>query len=554
MKISILHTSARPDQWRNTYEAWIAAAAHPQNVEYILCADERWGFADSDPLWAEWLARDFMGSGNRLAWNTAPYKHSGYVSGVNEAAKHSTGDVLVVIADDFFPCQHWDEEIIWALYPVHLGGREAVIWVPTNTPKEFERNIMVAPILTRSRYERLGYVLYPKYESMYADNDFAEHAQFDQEEGRCVIIRGTFAFDHKHPFFHPEQMDDVYRAQNHPDAYEWGKRILEGRRAAQFGEVAEAHVQRRTIALLAAGETFSRRWLIGWTDLIGEWAAIHDVQISFPWNTNVHLTRAAAAKNILELENQPEYVLWIDDDNPPFGQWASQLLRDLEAYPEVGMVAGWCLTETGQPSFGTIVDGKRLDADLEAFKRGPELQRIYWTGFPMVLMRYSLLKDVGYRAFLPQQEGEESDWEKHIGFGFIGEDLGFCKRAIEKGHVLLVDRRVKLEHLKLQDVVLPAGEAEREPAATSAETVRAHGQLLAGLDEFLSTSELPVPRFGLSSRDYVQQKFHVPPSLKGGKLCSSPGCLLEMNHPGSCYPGPANAAPAAEPGAPEASQ
>jgi hypothetical protein len=522
MKLSILHTSARPDQWRNTYEAWIAAAAYPENVEYVLCADERWGFADSDPLWAEWLVRDFMGSGNRLAWNAAPYKHSGYVSGVNEAAKHSTGDVLVVIADDFFPCPHWDEEIRWAraLYPVHLGGREAVIWVPTNTPKEFERNIMVAPILTRSRYERLGYVLYPKYESMYADNDFAEHAQFDQEEGRCVIIRGNFAFDHRHPFFHPEQMDDVYRAQNHPDAYEWGKRILEGRRAANFGEVAEAHIQRRKIALLAAGETFSRRWLIGWTDLIGEWAAVHDVQVSFPWSTNVYFTRAAAAKNILELENQPEYVLWIDDDNPPFGQWASQLLRDLEANPDVGMVAGWCLTETGQPSFGTIVEGKRLDADLEAFKRGPELQQIHWTGFPMVLMRYSLLQDVGYRAFLPQQEGEESDWEKHIGFGFIGEDLGFCKRAIEKGHALLVDRRVKLEHLKLQDVVLPAGEAKREPAAPSAGTV----PTLAELDDFI---------------------------LKGGKLCSSPGCLLEMDHPGSCYPG---AAPAAEPSPPEANQ
>ena len=493
MKLSILHTSARPNDWRKAYEAWIAAAAHPENVEYVLCVDKRWGFTPTSM--AHFALQSRKSSAGQdldiLCWNSFPYRHSGYVSGVNETARHSTGDMLVVIADDLFPCPNRDEKIIrttrW-LSPIYFGY-EWVIWISTNTPTEFERNIMVAPILSRSRYERVGYVLYPKYESMYSDNDFAEHAQMDQEEERCVIIRGHFSFDHRHPFFDPEQMDDVYRAQNDPRQYELGKRMLEARRVAKFGEVADIFTRRR-IAILAPGETFSRRWLIGWTDLISGWGAAHDAVVSFPFATNVYICRAAAAKNILELAVAPDFVLWIDDDNPPFLQFAEQLLRDLEANPEVDLVAGWCLTEDGKASFGSTADGKRLDADLEQFHKGPELQRIDWTGFPMVLMRYSLLADVGYRAFLPQSEDDESD--THNAYGWLGEDIGFCKRAIEKGHVLLVNRRVKLEHLKLQDV--PA----RALAAPSA---------------------------------------HVP-QWRG--TCNEPGCQLAPGHPGRCYPGTAD--------------
>ena len=43
-RFSILHTSARPHAWRAVYDAWLAAADHPEDVEYILVVDERWGF------------------------------------------------------------------------------------------------------------------------------------------------------------------------------------------------------------------------------------------------------------------------------------------------------------------------------------------------------------------------------------------------------------------------------------------------------------------------------------------------------------------------------
>ena len=45
---SILHTSARPEKWRAVYDDWMAKCVHPEDVEYVLCVDPRWGF-DLDP-------------------------------------------------------------------------------------------------------------------------------------------------------------------------------------------------------------------------------------------------------------------------------------------------------------------------------------------------------------------------------------------------------------------------------------------------------------------------------------------------------------------------
>ena len=90
---SILHTSARPDAWRKVYDDWITKAANPEDVEYVLCVDERWGFrrqpalsavpVSGDPaialeMWE--IDRDGM---NTLVWNEG---RRCYVDGVNTAA------------------------------------------------------------------------------------------------------------------------------------------------------------------------------------------------------------------------------------------------------------------------------------------------------------------------------------------------------------------------------------------------------------------------------------------------------------------------------------
>ncbi len=116
---SVLHSSARPDQWRKVYDDWMGKAANPESVEYVLCVDERWGFQSSDGSFA-FRSIDYpfdMRAQDKLMWNEG---RRCYVDGVNTAARASTGQILIVNADDQFACEGWDESL--ALLPYRIDG------------------------------------------------------------------------------------------------------------------------------------------------------------------------------------------------------------------------------------------------------------------------------------------------------------------------------------------------------------------------------------------------------------------------------------------------
>ena len=71
-----------------------------------------------------------------------------------------------------------------------------------------------------------------------------------------------------------------------------------------------------------------------------------------------------------------------------------------------------------------------------------DLSAVEFTGFPAVLMRGSLLLEAGDQAFimLPNDLAP---------FYRYGEDISFCMRVPYR--LLVVDRRVRVPHLKLQD-------------------------------------------------------------------------------------------------------
>src|SRR5579864_4948974 len=351
-RFSILHTSARPNAWRAVYDAWLAAADRPGDVEYVLVVDERWGFSpvhfwpgrrEQDQIW--------FNTGRRC-----------YVEGVNLAAEHATGDILIVVADDQFPCEHWDSEINKSLdgvswvrtsgFPVYPHQDPFVLWAPTGTPSEFERNIIVMPIMSRALYQRWGYVMYPGYESMYSDNDLCEHAKAD---GVLIEARHLPVFPHRHFLFTPGvQVDEAYNQQNRAEAYAIGERLLVARRANGFQEVkpstppttirsaaAKPAGSKRSICVCLPGETFSRSWVMAWTSLL---AALSQRFILFPpifgYSSAPHVTRQGFWCEVMK-GPLPDYVLWIDDDNILTPEGLMLLAEDLDEHPEIDMAAGW---------------------------------------------------------------------------------------------------------------------------------------------------------------------------------------------------------------------
>jgi hypothetical protein len=223
---SICHTTARPDAWQASARAWISMAANRGNLEYVLCADERWGFSRREPP-----ALDCAEV--KVVWNAG---RQCCVDGFNTAAAYSLGEVLILNSDDMFPCRNWDTQITNL-----VGGRrenEFVIAVGSGTWADSEPDcsyLMQLPILSRSRYQRFGYALYPEYESIRAHDDFSEHARHDGVviNGRNILIQHTHdVVSKRHVTTMPWDM--VYVHQNRQLSIDIGDRVLVRRRAEKF--------------------------------------------------------------------------------------------------------------------------------------------------------------------------------------------------------------------------------------------------------------------------------------------------------------------------------
>lgn len=445
-RFSILHTSARPDKWRAVYDAWIAAADRPEDVEYVLVVDERWGFErfeQPDTLLQHIESRPL----NKVHWNTG---RRCYVEGVNLAAKHATGDILIVVADDQFPCEHWDAEL--RPFADNLGPH--VAWAPTGTPSEFERDIIVMPIMSRALYERWGYVMYPGYESMYSDNDLCEHAR---AEGVLIEMKHLPVFPHKHFLFTPGvQVDQAYEEQNRPQAYQLGEALLRARRANGFKDITAnpptpirsvggKNAGKRSICVCLPGESFSRQWVMAWTALL---ATLSQKFILLPpifgYSSSPDVTRTGMREEILK-GPIPDFILWLDDDNILTPEQLLTLFADLEEHSDVSLVAGWSWDADGKTiTAGRVLsDGTCGRIEQHTLGSGPhDLFKVDWTGFPAVLMRGSLMVDAGPKAFIPIPN-DIHPWYRY------GEDISFCLNVKDK--LLVIDRRVRVPHLKLGD-------------------------------------------------------------------------------------------------------
>ena len=233
------------------------------------------------------------------------------------------------------------------------------------------------------------------------------------------------------------------------------------------------------LGIAVSCESVSRKWLGGWTDMVMR-LSMARVDTSFTLNHTpvVCVSRFDAAAELLKTD--AEAFLLVDHDNPPSGVAAAQLLSDLAGGRDV--VAGWYSLQMGEDSkdvtlsfgrsykvIGTTAMRRRPAEERDFFDAdSPDIQEVDWTGLGMVMMTRKVLETLSPAAFLPEQEAGIDTTHA----GWIWDDIAFCKRAKAAGFRLFVDRRVRLEHLRVRDITLPlpAGEAAKEPAVSSAGT------------------------------------------------------------------------------------
>lgn len=164
--ISLIHPSrGRVSEAFKAGSKWIRDAGEP--VEYILSIDY------DDPHKGLYQAK-FLGNGlvcDRSGVGVGAWRHDGIlesgnrsaVDAINNAAKHSTSDIIVVMSDDFDCPPQWAT----ALLRLTEGKTD---WI-AKTPDGIQKWIITLPIMDRTYYNRFGYIYYPEYRHMFCDTE-----------------------------------------------------------------------------------------------------------------------------------------------------------------------------------------------------------------------------------------------------------------------------------------------------------------------------------------------------------------------------------------------
>lgn len=192
MNCSVLHaTYHRAGGPLEVKNVWLSQADHPESIEYIFAMD-------SDDETTVALTRGHK--------RTVSPPMGGAVTAVrnwNAAAAAASGDLLIVIADDLFPPEHWDTQIAHFVRNLDMTSSPFALKISDSPGRD---SLLRHPIVSRAFYLRHG-LFSASYTGVYCDDDLSLRAYW-----RAIIIDGHgIEFEHRHPSLN----DSVLSTESH---------------------------------------------------------------------------------------------------------------------------------------------------------------------------------------------------------------------------------------------------------------------------------------------------------------------------------------------------
>jgi len=217
-KLIYLHASrGRPELALEAITSFIASMKSGIPFSYVLSLDE------DDPKLPKYMElfkdKDFV---KKIVVSA----NTSVVPATNKAAEYITDEDLIFnLSDDFQPTPFWDvlmldfiKEIPTEEYLVHIGDGH-----------QFRMDCAIIQILSTALYRKLGFIFYPGYKSMYADNDLYHTAR---AMGVAYTCRKFYIY-HSHPGFGDRPWDDTYTREDSGMAF--GEEMFRKRSAENFG-------------------------------------------------------------------------------------------------------------------------------------------------------------------------------------------------------------------------------------------------------------------------------------------------------------------------------
>lgn len=221
MKISIIHPSRnRPKEAFETACKWRDNA--DLGFEYILSLD------NDDNALSDYL-KLFDNFGNTAKGCT--YDNKSAIEAINKAAKIATGDLLIVISDDFDCFPHWDTLLISA---IHWDAEKLFMQIDrktdfiVKTQDGLQKTLITLPIMDRIYYERFGYIYHPDYVHMFSDQEMTAVGHM---LGKIITV--DLEFNHLHYTTGKSAYDEINRKND--ATWSQGEALFNERLKTNFG-------------------------------------------------------------------------------------------------------------------------------------------------------------------------------------------------------------------------------------------------------------------------------------------------------------------------------
>jgi hypothetical protein len=201
MKITIVHPSRQRAAIANkTRQEWFLNCDN--DIEYIFSLD-------NDDIQGTLYEGNCIYNNNRSA-----------IDAINKAAEIATGDLFVVVSDDFSCPVGWDNLLIW--------GLQSKSDYCVKTQDGLQPTLMTLPIMDRVYYERFGYIYHPDYLHMFCDQEMTAVAHM---LGKVITL--PLVFPHNHYTTGKFKRDAVTLRNN--ATWQQGERVFNERLKTNFG-------------------------------------------------------------------------------------------------------------------------------------------------------------------------------------------------------------------------------------------------------------------------------------------------------------------------------
>lgn len=219
--ISIIH----PSRGRNlmafeTAKLWAVNAVNPKEIQYILSLDT------DEPSIVDYKnnfnhIRNLFGIAGLSVDN-----NQNVVKAANAGAKYAIGKVLVLISDDFSCEKGWDKFIL-----ENIDSEKEEALAVNDGLQPIGNDILTLPIITNKLYQKLGWIYYPEYSGIKADDDLAQTCL----AMNCLKRNYNMVFNHLHWVNNKKPRDETNNRHDNPEGWKLGNRIFEERKAINFG-------------------------------------------------------------------------------------------------------------------------------------------------------------------------------------------------------------------------------------------------------------------------------------------------------------------------------